>query len=159
PEGLEDAVREGTATCGPTSFAAITGCSVSAALPYFPSASVRPWTNRTDMERALFEAGFDYSRKPDDWPTAGLCLIQFTGPWTERGFEQAALKYTHWVAVLGEYVFDVNWSGWLPRENWEEIVLEELLTFIPATSGWRALTGYELPVDTSWLHQLRAVIP
>jgi hypothetical protein len=158
PEGLEDAVRSKTASCGPMSFAAITGCSARAALACFPSPSIRLWTNRTDMERALFEAGYDYDRKQGDWPKAGLCLIQFTGPWTERGFAQAALKHTHWIAILGEYVFDINWGGWLPRGNWEDVVLEELLMFIPKTTGWRVLTSYELPVDTSWYRRLQTVV-
>ena len=111
------------------------------------------------MERVLFEAGFDDVRKHTEWPTAGLCLIQFAGPWTGRGFAQAALAYTHWIAILGEYVFDINWSGWLPRENWESVVLDELLNCFPTATGWRVLTSYELPVEVKWFRQLEAVIP
>ena len=88
------------------------------------------------MERASKAAGYSYECKREAWPTAGLCLIQFTGPWTERDFTQAALQHTHWIAVLGEYVFDINWNGWLPRANWEEVVLEELLMFCRSSTGW-----------------------
>jgi hypothetical protein len=147
PEGLDTVINDGIATCGPISFSAITGCSAREALLFFPHVRERPWTNRTQMERALFEAGFDHECKHMKWPTTGLCLIQITGPWTERRFEQAALKHTHWVAVLGEYVFDINWGGWLPRKNWEEIVMDELLMYSPGASGWRVHTSYELPVD------------
>jgi hypothetical protein len=144
PSGVDRAVNDRGARCGPISFAAITGRDAEAALGFFPNIADRAWTTRTDMQRALREGGHQYDRRADVWPSHGLCMVQFTGPWTERGFAQAALQHTHWIAVLGEYVFDINWDGWLPRECWEDVVLAELLVFRPGATGWRVLTGFEL---------------
>lgn len=153
PDGYDRAVFDFGATCGPIAFAAITGQNADAALVYFPELQFRPWTTRTDMQRALSQAGHRYTRQHEMWPVAGLCMVQFTGPWTERAFAQAALKHTHWIAVLGEYVFDINWGGWLPRENWEDVVLDELIMSRPASNGWRVLTGYELSSEAIGFHE------
>jgi hypothetical protein len=159
PVGLDDTVQETKVTCGPVSFAAITGMTLPEATSCFSSIEVRSWTTRTDMERALLKAQLSYTCQAGVWPHTGLCLIQFTGPWTRRQFAQAALKHTHWIAVLGEYIFDINWSGWLPRRNWEDVVLWELLASRSAADGWRVLTGYEMPVNVKSPCILEAFAP
>jgi hypothetical protein len=144
---LSEAIRDLGATCGPVAFAAISRKSLPEAVRCFTSFVPRGWTTRTDMERALLKAELPYTRLPHFWPETGLCLIQFTGPWTKRQFAQAALKHTHWVAVLGQYVFDVNWGGWLPQANWQDVVLCEILASRADADGWQVLTGYEMPVN------------
>jgi hypothetical protein len=144
---VNDAIRNLGATCGPVAFAAISGKTLPEAVSCFASFEPRRWTTRTDMERALLKAELPFNRLSGIWPETGLCLIQFTGPWTKRQFAQAALKHTHWVAVLGQYVFDVNWGGWLPQANWEDVVLWELLTLRTDANGWQVLTGYEMLVN------------
>ena len=145
PANVEEAITDYGARCGPISFAAITGLPADDSLRFFPESQFRPWTSRNDMNRAFRESGRECSRK-SEWPTVGLCLVQFTGPWTERNFPAASLQHTHWIAVLGAYVYDINWGGWLPRENWEEIVLADLLNARPAADGWCLLASYELPI-------------
>lgn len=148
---LSEGIRNLGVTCGPVAFAAISGKTLPQAVACFASFEPMRWTTRTDMERALLKAELPFNRLSGIWPEAGLCLIQFTGPWTRRQFAQAALKHTHWVAVLGEYVFDVNWGGWLPQTNWEDVVLWELLTLRTDANGWQVLTGYEMLVNARLL--------
>jgi len=119
---------------------------VDDALPYFPAVELQSFTTRLDMQRALAEAGHRYTREAELWPVSGLCLLQLTGAWM-RG--EAALKHAHWIAVLGEYVFDIKWNGWLPRDNWEDVVLNGLLESRPGASGWRIEVGYELSMHSS----------
>jgi len=138
-----DLYKQGV-SCGPVAFAALARLHWQAALLFFPDLTQRPWINRTSMERALRTIGYDYTRDPCRWPSVGLCLLHFTGPWTRRGYPAAVLQYTHWIAVQEDYVFDVNWNGWLPRQNWEEVVLEELLAHKFMADGWIVMTSYEV---------------
>jgi hypothetical protein len=131
-------------TCGAMAFAAIARIKLESVCNYFPELETRPWINRRSMERALRAAGRNFQRCDSDWPNYGLCLVHFVGPWTERAFPMAVLAQTHWVAVHGDYVYDVNWNGWLPKDNWEEIVVEELIAAKPRATGWQVMTGYEI---------------
>lgn len=131
-------------SCGPAAFAALARLGLEAAIDYFPDSAQRAWTNRTMMRRALRAIGFDFAHTSGMWPHIGLCLLHFTGPWTRRGYPAAVLQHTHWVAVYGEYVFDINWNGWLPRTNWEEVVIEDLLSQRIRADGWMVMTAYEV---------------
>jgi hypothetical protein len=132
--------------CGPIAFAAIAGIPVKELVGYFPDMGQLPWTNRKRMEQALHSFGWNFTKLQDAWPKVGLCLIHWCGPWTDRGYAHGILQRTHWVAVVAEYVFDTNWRGWLPRENWEDAVVPELLHAHGAAYGWKPLTCYELAV-------------
>lgn len=129
--------------CGPTAFSALFGVRSDQLHEYFPEIRERPWINRRDMEYALRERGCTFAKLDAGWPTIGFCLIHWHGPWTTRGYAHAILKRSHWVAVAGDYVFDVNWHGWLPKENWEDVVIPELLANCEA-NGWQTLSAYEL---------------
>ncbi len=132
------------ATCGAMAFAAITRMSTALAVRYFPGLDEKPWVNRTRMEKALKAAGRQYQRQDNSWPEHGLCLLHFRGPWTDRGYPMEILAHTHWIGVTSEYIYDINWNGWLPRKNWEETVLEELIAVKPRATGWEVMTSYEI---------------
>lgn len=134
-------------SCGPTAFAAIAGIPLKEITAYFPELECAPWINRTRMERALDCFGWQFTKVENAWPRLGLCFIHWCGPWTDRGYAHGILQRTHWVAVIGDYVFDVNWRGWLPRENWEDAVIPELLQNHCAARGWKPLTAYELTIN------------
>lgn len=133
------------ATCGTMSFAAAARLKLDVAARYFPEIDAKPWINRTMMEKALRASGRQFDRRGTDWPDYGLCLVHFVGPWTQRAYPTAMLPHTHWIAVDRDYVFDVNWNGWLPRWNWEDVVLDELLASRPRATGWQIMTSYEIP--------------
>ncbi len=96
------------------------------------------------MESAMTLVGAPFAKQHAHWPDAGLCLIQWTGPWSARPYRGSNLSQTHWVATACGFVFDVNWGSWLPKQNWEEVVLPELLLRRPSATGWEPLTAYEL---------------
>jgi hypothetical protein len=144
-ESMYDSPTEcDTIGCGPLAFAAIAGIPVHELHTFFPKIADRPWINRTEMERALLGFGWEFMKVASGWPSLGLCFIHWSGPWTDRGYAHGVLQRTHWVAVVGDYVFDVNWRGWLPKENWEDVVVPELLQNHNRACGWTPLTGYEL---------------
>lgn len=95
------------------------------------------------MERALRSFGLQFKRCPNKWPKFGLCFVHWSGPWSNK-HPSEILRRTHWVAVVEDYVFDVNWAGWLPKQNWEEIIVEELLDRHALAHGWEPLTAYEI---------------
>lgn len=144
--GLAEAVRELGATSGLVSLAAISGKTVPEAVRCFPDFQPNRQASRIDMEAALVSANLTFNRKPKTWPEEGLCLIQFTRSLTGPGFGHAK-NDTHWVAILGEYVFDINWGGWLPHANWEDVVLYEILASKPESDEWRVVTSYEVLVN------------
>ena len=127
--------------CGQLAFAAFVGISSAETRRFFPD---RKWTNRRDMEAALEEAGWQFEKRAGTWPRCGLCLVHWVGPWTTRNYAHAILQRTHWVAVIEDFVFDANWGGWLPKENWEEVVVETVLRHHTKASGWKPLSAYEV---------------
>lgn len=132
--------------CGPGAFAAIAGIPREELKNYFPDQQEIPWTNRRRMEQALETIGWSFIKHDNSWPRVGLCLIHWCGPWTQRGYAHSILQHTHWVAVVAEYVFDVNWRGWLPKQNWEDIVVDELIRRHATAFDWKPLTCYELAI-------------
>jgi hypothetical protein len=130
--------------CGPTAFAALGGVPLGELKAYFPELERRPWINRKEMECALQGFGWNFVKTDSSWPNLGLCFIHWCGPWTDRGYAHSILQRTHWVAVIGEYVFDINWRGWLPKENWEDVVVPDLLQNHSRANGWKPLTAYEV---------------
>jgi hypothetical protein len=130
--------------CGHLAFAVLAGIRVCDVEVFFPQTGDRFWVNRVEMERALQQRGWEFKKTPNRWPNIGLCFVHWYGPWTNRGYAHGILKRTHWVAVLGDYVFDANWRAWLPKENWEDIVVAELVQSHNHAQGWMPLTGYEL---------------
>lgn len=128
--------------CGQLAFAAFVGISSAESKLYFPN---RKWTNRKDMESALQGAGWPFEKRTGAWPQCGLCLVHWVGPWTSRNYAPAILQHTHWVAVIEDFVFDANWGAWLPKQNWEEVVVETILRHHSKASGWKPLSAYEIP--------------
>jgi hypothetical protein len=133
--------------CGPVAFAALCGVSVADLPMYFPRSPDRAWTNRSQMEQAIENFGWSFIKVSSGWPKLGLCFIHWSGPWTERGYAHAILQRTHWIAVIEDYVFDVNWRGWLPKENWEDVVVPDLLQCQRNACGWMPMTSYELQIN------------
>jgi hypothetical protein len=135
--------------CGPVAFAALCGISATDLPLFFPQSPERAWTNRSQMEQAIAEFGWSFIKVTSGWPKLGLCFIHWCGPWTDRGYAHSVLQRTHWIAVIGDYVFDVNWRGWLPKENWEDVVVPDVLERHRSARGWMPLTSYELQIDAA----------
>ncbi len=130
--------------CGVQAFRALFPRMESAVQSMSEHDSTSSGMNRRSMEAALKKAGGNYHVLPRQLPKTGLALIEWTGTWQAEGFWGSDLKHTHWVAIAEGFVYDINWSGWLPRRIWEEVVLDEMIASLPKTTGWRPHTGYEL---------------
>ena len=137
---LDRSLGEGSSfeSCGIASFATFFG--KENALRHLSQS----WTNRTQMGKALINVGARFKFKKHSFPSRGLCLIQWTGPWVESSFRGSDLAYTHWIAVAENYVFDINWGGWLPFTAWEDVVIHSLLRCNDKATGWTILSSFEL---------------
>lgn len=68
-------------------------------------------------------------------PSFGLVRIQLCGPWTELGANPKwAYRHTHWIAVVGANVFDVN-SGECRMQVWEKEVAPAIAKSITRANG------------------------
>ena len=145
----EAAFQAWDANCGPVAVAAICGLTLDELRPHLDDFETRRYTNPTLMRRILDRLGvaWEKRRKPLDWPSYGLCRIQWLGPWTAPGRPvQGAYRHTHWVGAMrrrGQVgVFDVNClnngSGWVSAADWKALVVPFILEHAEprATGGW-----------------------
>lgn len=95
------------------------------------------------MERALKDLKVTCKKIRGALPTKGVALVQWDGVPNLRNFRGSNLIHTHWIAVVGNHVFDVNWPAWIPLKNWEELVACDAI-LINRASGWSILTGIEV---------------
>jgi hypothetical protein len=102
-----------------------------------------PWMNRTSMERALKDMGVKYRKVPGALPAEGMALVQWEGVPNTSHYRGNNLRHSHWIAVVGTHVFDVNWPAWIPLKNWEELVVVDAMSMKRAT-GWSVVTGFEI---------------
>jgi hypothetical protein len=143
PADVHFANRFFNANCGPAAFAAVTRRSICSVMRCFPKFPRKPWTTRADMESALKKMSTEWSPVESDLPRRGLALIQLIGPWNRLRNPCAALTRTHWVGVYDDYLYDVNWDGWLPRFIWQQLIYPSLEERYRGACGWRPLAGFE----------------
>jgi hypothetical protein len=137
------------ANCGPASFAALVGREVCRVIGHFPQFEHSKWTNLTQMLRALESADYDAEVRRRVFPSRGLALIQWLGPWTERDFfSRWSLSHTHWVAVEGPWVFDHTVEKWQGLRAWAGSVTKEFVSEIPMATGWAVKYGVEAKKKT-----------
>ncbi len=156
------------AVCGQTALAALLRLPLVDIRHAVPEGRV--WMTHKDIREALAKLGAkqrstgyeqergDTRTPPCRWPSNGLALIQFRGPWEEpQSPHVACLKHTHWIATtmpagLSEpMVFDVNAlaaginHGWTPRSWWEQKTLAPLIvSHRRATGTWYARAAIEV---------------
>ncbi len=150
PDDLDQARRIFHANCGPASFAALVGALITDIIRFFPHFPESPHTSVPHMRRALADCGVEY-QSAETWPQLGLGLIQFTGPWTERGSFHAAAQHRHWVAARSGKIYDVNAHAWLPLRQWECEIMPLLVAARPATTGWLLAKSYEVMPSLRYL--------
>jgi hypothetical protein len=143
PADLVPCARLYRANCGPASFAAVTGLLVTDIIRFFPQFPADPHTNIPQMKSALSRCGISAEDMTEAWPEDGLCLIQITGPWTERAWSHAACGHRHWVGVRNGYIYDVNEHAWLEYSIWSKSMGERAATR-PRATGWRLLKALRL---------------
>ena len=145
PWDIEVARLNFGANCGPASFAALVGTEVCRVIGHFPHFEQSKWTNLTQMLRAFESADYDTEVRHRVFPSRGLALIQWLGPWTERDFfSRWSLPHTHWVAIEGPWVFDHTAENWQCLREWAGTVAKEFVGEIPKATGWAVKYGVEV---------------
>jgi len=144
------------ATCGHAALAAILGREVWDV--FAASESIffgKSWVSAPMMEQALLEIC------PRNWrpgiargqmfPTRGLVLMQFEGPWMAPGLPFGAqLAHTHWIAIDRRaqhdvWVYDINQSrGWETHDHWDTVTLQSLMDHHKRATGWHIRRSYEV---------------
>jgi len=139
-----------TISCGPASLAAFVGVScIEKLLKTEIIRNQTDWMNRREMEFSLQKLGLKYTKIQKSLPKHGICLIQWEGPWLGNMYRGSNLMHTHWVAVAGDYIFDILWGGWLPSSVWQDVVVEDLIGKRNLADGWSPLTSYEFDLTPS----------
>jgi hypothetical protein len=82
---------------------------------FFPQLPEIQFTNLPMMGNALRSAGLQAERT-QSWPQKGLVLL--CGP--ERYYSR------HWIAVCGDFLYEVSLDTWLPSSVWRRDFLPEL---------------------------------
>ena len=145
PWDIEVARINFNATCGPSSFAAITQNQVCRVMRFFPHFEHHQSTNLTEMKRAFYTAGYQAEVVKQAFPKHGLALIQFLGPWTEKHFfSKWSLIHTHWVAVHGDWIFDHTEGRWMTTAAWDYSVGPAFVAEISRATGWAVKFGIEV---------------
>lgn len=127
-----------TANCGKVALSAFFG---GKAVEEAMGGHALPWMNRTAMANVLKRLQIGFTKVNGTFPSLGLTLIQWQGIPNARAFRGSDLVHTHWVAVVENHFFDINWPAWVPQKNWEELVVDELMARKGAT-GWTVLTSF-----------------
>ena len=112
------------------------------------------WINRRMMERCLKKLGVDFLKNHGRIPPQGLVLLQRVSRRPKKSYRGSFLTDTHWVAVVDEYVFDVNWPQWLPNKHWKSLVGNPLAA-VHGAESWEIVTGYEILLRSGGRQQKR----
>lgn len=158
--------------CGPGALAAIMGMTLDEVRPHLGDFERKGYTNPTLMFDALKSVGAKYWIRKQrtagarlwDWPTYGLCRIQWEGPWTEPGVPiRVRYRQTHWIGAcqpkmtLDVGIFDINCinngSGWVSFENWRDLVVPAITANIPRANGkWHVTHAIEVERPAEVIH-------
>lgn len=121
PVDTESAYEQWGANCGPCALAAALGRSVNSIRHMLPNFPTKGFVNSPDMKAALLTYGVGFRATwGGAWPARGLVLIQWGGH--ERKPPRAQFLHTHWIAVEGDLVFDVNADQLYPRATWDKVI-------------------------------------
>ena len=143
--------------CGPGALCAVLDLTPDELRPKLGDFEAKGYTNPTLMASVLRAHGARHREVyRRDAPGAGcrlqfgLMRVQWAGPWTRPGVPMAArYRQTHWVAMAGDQVFDINAicvGGWIDRDEWEMRLVPWLIReACPKGSGeWWPTHGWEV---------------
>lgn len=105
-----------------------------------------------DMRTAAIRCGFTVEEKRHAWPSFGLVMIVFDGPWMQPGLPAGAMmRMAHWVAVdrhgglAGGDLYDVNYGKVIFFEAWLHTAADLARQLDrKATGGWSVRLGLEI---------------
>lgn len=120
PPDIEESHELWGANCGPCSVASILDLPVSQVRELFIGFEKRGYANITHIKRALLNARVNCRSIGAKLPQHGLAFIQWGGH--EKKPPVVQYQFTHWIAVDGENVFEVNAPHLTTFESWKEIM-------------------------------------
>lgn len=130
PPDYWEAHLEWKSNCGPTALAALLAMDVQPIRPAFPHFPGKAYTSLDHMHSALRHFGFQYSSRfgiNAKWPRFGLVFVTWpTAPSGGRKSKRMERALYHWIAAIGDYVFDPILMVWHHREVWEPTVFAKL---------------------------------
>lgn len=139
---LQQANADWGCNCGPAALAAVWRLPLREVRKVVGRFDSTGYMNALDMQAALMRLRLrvavelaDGGTEQDIYPTHGLCLVQWGGPWItgDKPNLKWALTHTHWIATKWDdvdgqrWIFDVNATGWLTMEAWTADILPLLL--------------------------------
>lgn len=117
PTDIDEAADEWNANCGPAALAAILDRSLAQVRPLLNEFDKKPWMNVTQIQGALKAAGVEFKGRLKTRPAYGLVFIQWGGHEKKPVFVQ--YKFTHWIAVAGDTVFEINAPHLVSWQEWQ----------------------------------------
>jgi hypothetical protein len=130
--------------CGPAALAAALSIQICDVMVIFEQFPERPYTTLSKMREALSNIGLHFEDS-SRMPCFGLALIQIDGPWSDLpGSGRWSARYTHWVAVSGDQIYDINANAWTGRSDWESATLPLLIATYDRAVGWHVKRGLEI---------------
>lgn len=118
PPDIEAAESWG-ANCGPAALAAILELSMSQVRPMLGDFESRQFMNLTDVKAVLTRAGRGFSSQSHA-PRHGLIFIQWGGH--DHKPARAQYRFTHWIAIHDDNVFDINLPEIVSWAHWQGII-------------------------------------
>ena len=160
PAEADDAYDAWRFNCGPGALCAVTGAKPEDALRVLPQFKERGYTNPKMMRAGLKALGRSWTEPLSEesenrlldlaeLPAFGLVRVQWGGRWTNPGVPiRARYRHTHWAAVDGQQVFDINavhFGGWVPVKEWAEQLIPWLMReCAPKATGWWITHSWEV---------------
>lgn len=145
PADIEEANEIWKANCGPASVAAILNRPVNDVRELFNGFEKRGYTNVTHIKQALDRAGVKHRSIGPKLPGHGLAFIQWGGH--EKKPVIVQYRFTHWIAVDGLAVFEVNAPHLTTFESWEEIMPEAIKEEGHGNGTFTVRAGIEVITD------------
>lgn len=156
-DDVERAFDDWFFNCGPAALCAVLDKTPDEIRPHLLDFEAKGHTNPTLMTDILRGLGVRYrqvyrSDVPAPMPAIqyGLVRVQWGGPWTRPGVPmRVRYRRTHWVAVAGDKVFDINAmcvGGWIPAAEWSTHLVPWLIReCCPKGDGtWWPTHGHEI---------------
>lgn len=147
---LEVAVTEWGCNCGPAAIAAIMRISLPRLHHVMKKYGGWPGYTTPTKVQQMFVAWALINRvrvlRENKLPDHGLAFIQLLGPWMKARVP-AQYKHTHWIAVDGDRIFDINNNDepWYTKEMWEQFTILEIIDRHKDATGWVVRLAYEIP--------------
>ncbi len=120
PSDIEEAHELWGANCGPCSLAAVLDLSVNDVRGLLDGFELRRYTNPTQLKAALDRAGVKYRPIGPNLPHYGLVFVQWGGH--ESKPINVQYRFTHWIGIAGDVVFEVNAPHLTTFESWKDIM-------------------------------------